>query len=172
MQAGGTLQAVARGVPNALLPEQTESPDSDDSGLSGGEIAAIVVVLFIALTVMVIIVVGVLVVMQRRRRQFELLTAGGDVRSGDGTYYTDTFEPSSRGGKSSLQGSGTFPMKPSENTYTAVGATDTAIKNEAAMSEEETEGGMKEDREGEGGREESDKTEKDILGESSKDTHL
>ena len=158
-----------KGLPDALLPPETDAPESDDSGgLSGGEVAAIVVVLLVAAAVVGIVVVGVLVVMQRRRRRFEIITAGDEYHSADGTYHTDTFEQGSHGKPKSPTGSGTFPLKPSANVYSPVPAEDTAVTNEAAITDE-GKGGMKEEEEEE---EDDNATEKDPLGERSKDTHL
>lgn len=154
LKTGGTVLEVKQGLPEALQPEETDAPESD--GLSGGAIAAIVIVIIVVIALATLVIVGVLVWMKRRQNKFELNTAGSSYKTVEGTYQTDNFGKGNRS---------TFSMKPGSNVYTPVGGTDTTVTNEGAMGEE-GEGPMKEEVE------EDSAPEKDVLGESSKDTHL
>lgn len=154
LKTGGTVLEVKQGLPEALQPDETDAPESD--GLSGGAIAAIVIVIIVVIVLATLIIVGVLVWMKRRQNKFELTTAESSYKTVEGTYQTDNFGKGNRG---------TFPMKPGPNIYTPVTGTDTTVTNTGAMSEE-GEGAMREEVEGDNA------PEKDVLGESSKDTHL
>lgn len=152
LKTGGTVLEVNQGLPAALQPQETD--DSESDGLSGGEIAAIVVVILVVVALGILLVVGVLVWMKRRQNKFELTTAGSSYRTVEGTYQTDTFEKGHRG---------TFPMEPGANIYTPVAVTDTTVTNVGAIGE----GAMREEVE-----EDKSAPSRDVLGESSKDTHL
>ena len=166
MQAGGTFVGVERGIPAALLPG-TE-PTTEDSGLDGGEIAAIVIIIIIVAVVAVIVVVGIIVFSRRRRQRFELITTGEDYRTyrrSDATYVTDAFQSGDGvDEKDALMQSDVVVMHSKEDTPPS----ETTITNTAAVEDEE-EKGMKEDEEDE---EQKKGREKAVLNESSKDTHL
>lgn len=152
---------VARGIPDALLPTEEPTGKEKDTGLSGGEIAAIVVVILIVAIVTVIVVIGILVFRQRRSRRFELTTAGSDYRHSEGTYVTDTFQSSGQGERKSLLASDVVAMHTTKEDTPPM---DTAITNTAALEDEQK--GMREKGE------EGEMEEKALLTESSKDTHL